>query len=33
MDKRYTDINVLSIKVKPKHESLLAAQTACGERS
>ena len=25
VDKRYTDINVLSIKVKPKHESLLAA--------
>lgn len=25
VDKRYTDVSVLSIKVKPKHESLLAA--------
>ena len=23
MDKRYTDVSVLSIKVQPKHESLL----------
>ena len=25
MDKRYIDVSVLSIKVKPEHESLLAA--------